>query len=518
VSETPPQARPGTVELLQRAAALEACGAWADAIGVWSSAVARDPSFLPAQLGLAQALIRAGKPADALPILEHVTVRAPGLAGAWLALGVAQSMLGRHGDALASAERAVSISPNVAGAHLGHGDILYRTGNYAGAGRAYQRAVVLAPGDPDALNKLATIARSEGRRDDAEALLAQALARAPDHPYARLNQATLAIQRSGPDEGRRLLESMLARGSVPADVRDNAGNTLAMIVERERLSAPVAASLEANDRGPIEAALRSMPSPDTVDPRTADALARVVENALRESPVDALFAPGPARASAWPAIEAHHTYRHDAHPIALARSVRLVAGVETPTSPEDVDVVRCARVVAGHAASSPDLRDGIAHDAWLRWTHARLVGHRPELWPGFLNPITSVPRGDAELAGPSSHAITGTLRMAFGNLASRLPPGGWRATVGFLAILWIHPFLNANKRMARIVANRELAAAGLMPHVNLPGANREFAAISHQVRRTGDAWPFAEWLARESGRAARLDASWAENERNRPPA
>jgi len=75
---------------------------------------------------------------------------------------------------------------------------------------------------------------------------------------------------------------------------------------------------------------------------------------------------------------------------------------------------------------------------------------------------------------------------------------------------------DCNKRMARIVANRELAAAGLMPHVNLPGANREFAAIAHQVRRTGDAGPFAEWLARENGRAARLDATWVERGRNRP--
>jgi hypothetical protein len=209
-------------------------------------------------------------------------------------------MLERHGSAIASAERAVSIAPDVAAAHLGHGDILYRIGNYAGAGRAYQRAVALAPDNADALNKLATIARSEGRRDDAEALLAQALASAPGHPYARLNQATLAIRRHHADEGRRLLESMLTTTRLPADVRTCAGNALAMIAERERLSAPVAASLEANDWGPIEAALRSMSSRDDVEPRAADALAHVVENALKEPPVDGLFAPGPAHATTGP--------------------------------------------------------------------------------------------------------------------------------------------------------------------------------------------------------------------------
>ena len=99
----PARPRPEAVALAQRAAALEARGAWADAIGVWSNAVERDPSFLPAQLGLAQAQIRAGKPTDALPMLERVTARAPGVPGAWLALGVAQSMLGRHDDAVAKA-------------------------------------------------------------------------------------------------------------------------------------------------------------------------------------------------------------------------------------------------------------------------------------------------------------------------------------------------------------------------------------------------------------------------------
>ena len=68
----PARPRPETVALAQRAAALEARGAWADAIGVWSNAVERDPSFLPAQLGLAQAQIRAGRPTDALPMLERV--------------------------------------------------------------------------------------------------------------------------------------------------------------------------------------------------------------------------------------------------------------------------------------------------------------------------------------------------------------------------------------------------------------------------------------------------------------
>ena len=66
----PPPVRPDTLALANRAAALEARGAFAEAIEAWTRAVERDPAFLPAQLGLAQARIRAGMPADALALLH----------------------------------------------------------------------------------------------------------------------------------------------------------------------------------------------------------------------------------------------------------------------------------------------------------------------------------------------------------------------------------------------------------------------------------------------------------------
>ena len=127
----------------------------------------------------------------------------------------------------------------------------------------------------------------------------------------------------------------------------------------------------------------------------------------------------------------------------------------------------------------------------------------------MLNPVGNEPLGGSGRAHTPPRAIGGTLRHAFADVLTRLPAGGRRATAAFLAILWIHPFLNGNKRLARAVANEELAAAGLMPHLNVPGADRTLLAIVQDVRRTGDALPLASWLAMASRRAAELDARCA---------
>jgi hypothetical protein len=54
-----------------------------------------------------------------------------------------------------------------------------------------------------------------------------------------------------------------------------------------------------------------------------------------------------------------------------------------------------------------------------------------------------------------------------------------------------------------------MAAAGLMPPLNVPGADRTIRAIVQDVRRTGDALPLASWLAMAARRAAELDARCA---------
>ena len=495
--------------MVRRAAELESREQWPEAVAAWSLAVARGPALAPIQLRFAQAQIRAGRPGDAIAILEPITARAPEEAAAWLALGVAYSLAGREDDAIRAGERAVALAPGVSAAHLGHGDILYRAGHREDAERAYRRALALSPGDADALNKLAALARAEGRRDDAEALLTEALAGHPDHPYARINLAMIAIRRHRLDEARRLLSSVQAQTDQPSGARALASEALAAIDERERLRPPVGEALASNGPGPIELALRTLGPAGAVDGPLLAALSRVVERFARTPSIESRFTSLRVPSSAWPALEAHHAYRFDNDPRARARSLRLVAGTERPASLEDLDVVHYARVAASRGGQRAFTSDGVACEAWLRWTHARLVRHRDDYWPGVLNPIGSQPLGGSDRAHTPPRAVAGTLRHAFADVLPRLPPGGRKATAAFLAILWVHPFLNANKRLARAVANEELAAAELMPHLNVPGADRTILAIVQEVRRTGDALPLASWLAMASRRAAELDARYA---------
>lgn len=509
MSARPPSPDPETLALAQRAAELESQEQWAGAAVAWSSVAAREPNLIPAQLRLAQARIRAGQPGDAIVVLEPLTVRAPDLAAAWLALGVAYSLVDRHGDAVRAGARAATLAPGVPAAHLGLGDILLRDGDPRGAEGAYRQALALSPGHPDALTKLAALARAEGRRDDAEALLTGALAGTPDHPYARINLAMIAIRRHRVDEARRLLEAVLASPALAPEVRTLASESLAAIAERERLRTPVDAALASKGPLPIELALRSIEPPEAVDEALLAAISTVVERAAGTPSIEARFTPRRVPSAAWPAIEAHHCYVFDDDPNARARSARLVAGAEPPASPKDLDVVHYASVAATRPAAGTIPPDGIACEAWLRWTHARLVRHRDDYWPGLLNPLGNARLGGSDHARTPPRAIAGTLRHAFADIGSRLPPGGRRAAAALLAILWIHPFLNGNKRLARAVANHELAAAGFMPHLNLAGADREVYAIAHEARRTRDAQPLALWLAAATHRAAERDARYA---------
>jgi len=492
-----------------RAAALEAHGASGEAVALWSRLVDRAPASIDARLGLALSHIRASRPRDALPHLDIALAAPDPPPAAWLAMGVARALLGDYPQARRACERAVALAPGVPAAHLGLGDVLYRTGDYAGAGQAYERALSLDPDDADALNKLATIARTERRHDDAEALLVRALACDPDHPYARINLGTLALRRHRLDDARRWFEGALAIPRLPDDARAVARDALAMMDERDAMAEPVADALATDDPAAIERTLRSRGTPGGADARAVDEFAALVERARRAPPIDDRFASGRPASAAWPAIEAHCCYRYDRDADGFARSVRIVAGNEPPASLQEADLLRYARVVASRDRDLGEFGDAIAYDAWLRWTHARLVGHRSDFWPGMVKPTGNVPGGAMSYARTPPGMTAATLRAMLACLADGLSPGAWRATLVCFAILAVHPCYNANKRLARCAMNRELAAAGLMPVLNVPGSDRELLRHTAAARKTGDLQPIAEMFASASREARALDAAWA---------
>ncbi|MBK6803386.1 MAG: tetratricopeptide repeat protein [Betaproteobacteria bacterium] len=499
----------GMVALAQRAAALEARGAWADAIGVWSSAVARDPSFLPAQLGLAQAQIRAGKPADALPILEHVTARAPGVPGAWLALGVAQSMLGRHDDAVANAKRAAALAPSVAALHVGLGDVLRQADLPEHATVAYRKALELAPGDADVLNKLATVERTMRNYDIAETLLRESCARAPGHPYARVNLGTLELQLGRPEDGKALLQSALGDARLPPDAKEEAADALAMLAERTALEGPIEAGLATDDPAPIAEALRKLERGRGLDDALIADLARIVDRHAGAASADERFAPGAPVSVAWPALEAHHSFRLPRTGEAIARSVELVARGEDGLTPDELDIIRYARVVAGQGHDRLDMDDPVAFEAWMRWRHAQITRHRPGVGPGQISIVNTILRTAIHVPRTPPVRTHATLVKVLRDLAPGMPAGAWRIAFVYMAILEIHPFADANGRTMRLLLNRLLIRIGLFPHLRRTGTDSEIQAIA---RATGDLEPLIDWLAANSRYAAGLDREWAERE------
>jgi Tfp pilus assembly protein PilF len=491
---------------LRHAAALEARGAWSEAIAAWTDIAQRHAGSLPAMLGLAQAQIRAGRPADALPALEQVRARAPGHPATWLALGVAHSMLGEHDTAIDCATRARSLAPGSAIAELGLADVLRAAGRFDDAVEAYRRAAAIAPDYPDALNKLAVVERALGHGDVAEILLRRALANAPNHPYARVNLATLELERGRDDQAIAALRDVLALPGMPPDAREEAEGALLVHDDHVALAAPLAASLASDSPAPLDAALRAGSSQAGHDESLLAELDELASRIARASSIDATFATGRPVSPAWPALEAHHNFHRPIGDEDLARSVALVAGQTPCAGLDDLDVLRYAQAVASRGRDAWPLRDATACLAWLQWRHAQLCGHRADLAPGRLKLINNLVTSAPQVTRTLPRRIAGTLSLALSRLMPRIPEGAWRAVFLYAAIGEIHPFRDGNGRVMRFMLNRMLADRGLYPHLRRAGDD---GGPSAHARKTGDPMPLAGWLAEGSRYAADLDRRWA---------
>ena len=477
----------GLAALAQQAMALEARGAYAEAIRIWASAVDKDATYLPAQVGLAQAQIRAGRPADAIPLLERVTARAPGAAGAWLALAVARSMAGRHDDAVIAAERAVAIAPQVAAVFLGLGDIHRQAGRLDVAAQAYRRALALAPDDPDALNKAAVIARIERRWDEAESMLRRAIARAPGHAFARVNLGTLALERGRDVEGRTLLDEALHLPGLPDDARRRGGRGARHGAEHARW--PVRSRRRSRWTIRRRSTRRCAPAPDRRPRPFRD---RVVLDDRGSTREDACRHRRPVRR--------HHagivSLAGDRGPSqrlrragrrSIARSVQLVAHPALARSDDDRDVVDYAHGVASESAGRAVDSDPLALEAWLRLRHASITRTvRACIRASSSSTTTSWP---SRSTGPQNAADTDRRHPARGaDRAGVARSTGRRARrVPLLAILEMHAFTDGNGRVVRFALNRWLVGAGRFPHLRPTGDDGDADHPGARDRRPGPA-------------------------------
>jgi Flp pilus assembly protein TadD len=426
----------------------------------------------------------------------------------WIALGVAHSMLDAHAQAVEATAHAVTLAPRISAVRVAHGDVLRVSGDLESARRAYAKGVELAPDDADALNKLAGAERMARDFDAAAMHLARALEIAPGHPYAIVNFGTLALERGDAATARERLAAAMRLPRLPRDAAEEAASALAMLDEHAALQPALESALAEHSPAPLEAALRARGAPRRRDEKVIAALDAFIERAAREAPIDDAFAPGTPGNAAWPAIEAHHNFRRLGDGGTIEQTIALVA-----RAPEDVadvasrEIVDYADVVARRGTDPFAPADGVAWEAWLRWTHARLIGAHPAFWPGQIKPVNNLLPDNPRTRRTEPVDVPGTLRTVMTNIDAALPPGAWRACLYYLAIIEIHPFQDGNGRLGRYLLNRTLVGLGRYPALRPDNSEGDFARRMNTARDIQDLRIVAEWFAEASHYAARLDAT-----------
>lgn len=84
--------------------------------------------------------------------------------------------------------------------------------------------------------------------------------------------------------------------------------------------------------------------------------------------------------------------------------------------------------------------------------------------------------------------VRGTLREGFSLLAT-LPPGLPRAIFATFLVAEVHPFADGNGRVARLLMNAELSAAGLCRAMVPPIYRDEYLAALRALSQNGNSTP-----------------------------
>lgn len=120
------------------------------------------------------------------------------------------------------------------------------------------------------------------------------------------------------------------------------------------------------------------------------------------------------------------------------------------------DILGTYEIVADRSEMCRTPRSGAEYEELLRSRHATLMGGRPEKLPGRFK--TRPKRaGATEFVAPE--LVAGTLRRAF-DIGHEVATPFARAVYLMFVTAEVHPFTDGNGRIARIMMNAELVAAG----------------------------------------------------------
>jgi hypothetical protein len=139
----------------------------------------------------------------------------------------------------------------------------------------------------------------------------------------------------------------------------------------------------------------------------------------------------------------------------------------------------------------------------LRSQHGAMLSERPEIAPGRWKQRPNQV-GGREFVKPD--LVEGTLREAF-RVYGSLPAGFGRAAFAMFLVAEVHPFADGNGRMARLLMNSELSAAGEQRIVVTTSDRGDYLAAMRGMTNVGNADGYTAILAELQRRTHDTDYS-----------
>ena len=235
------------------------------------------------------------------------------------------------------------------------------------------------------------------------------------------------------------------------------------------------------------------------------ALFETLHRTLRDYPPRVVPAPprSPVARKTLAFFEAYFSNFIEGTEFSVEEAVGIVFEGNVPAErPADAhDVAGTWRLVSDDAemVRTPDSFRNL--EALLRSRHRTIMGARPDTRPGEFK---SMPNRAGATMFVAPDLVRGTLEQGFGHWRSLETPFQ-RAVFAMFLVTEVHPFSDGNGRVARVMMNAELAAAGehriLVPTV----FRANYLAALRALSRTGRAEPLVQamdyawrWTARVS--------------------
>jgi hypothetical protein len=289
----------------------------------------------------------------------------------------------------------------------------------------------------------------------------------------------------------RLERELGTRGeSYVNTLRDDARKlapSLGLVAESRELDALIGALLGTR-KAPLQTATGSARAAGRpYDQRRLDLFGGLHGDLLKEAPSQRLDPLRPGEERYLPFFEAYFSNFIEGTEFEVDEAAEIVFEGRIPQDrPEDAhDVLGTFRVVADRAEMSrvPTTFEQLIE--MLRGRHARVMEGRPDKSPGTFK-ATQNRAGDTLFVAPE--LVLGTLARGFELLRS-LPDPFQRAVFMMFLVSEVHPFVDGNGRVARIMMNAELIAAGerrlIVPTVFRSNYLSGLKALSHNgITRT----------------------------------